>query len=634
MSDSIKHECGIALVRLLKPLEYYHEKYGTLLYGLNRMYLLMEKQHNRGQDGAGLASLKFDMPPGKQYMDIAKSNSSMPIKDTLGIAYEDANRALEHHPEYLEDKKLAKDHLRFVGELYLGHLRYGTCGKNNPENLHPFFRENNWRTRNLAIAGNFNMTNIDEVLADLVAKGQFPVRTNDTSIILEKIGHALDDENERLYQKFKAEGKTKNQISQAVAKKLNVDKVLKDASEVWDGGYVIAGLMGHGDSFVLRDPKGIRPAYYYIDDEVAVVASERPVIMTAFDVRLEKVQEIEPGKALIIRRDGEIKFEQIKPVDSEPKKCSFERIYFSRGTDADIYRERKMLGRLLADPILKSINGDIKNTVFSYIPNTASVAFQGLAEGLNDYCREKQIKEILENKDTLTKENLNDILSERPRREFIAVKDVKMRTFITQEDQRDDMVAHVYDVTYGQVKEYIDNLVVIDDSIVRGTTLKQSIFTMLDRLGPKKIIVASSAPQVRYPDCYGIDMTRMGEFIAFRAVVELLNETKQRNVLTSVYKKCKAQQKLPKEEMVNYVQEIYDLFSVEQITKKITQLLTPEGINAEVEIVYQSVENLHKACPGHIGDWYFTGNYPTPGGVKVVNTAFINYMEGCNERSY
>lgn len=634
MSDSIKHECGIALVRLLKPLEYYQEKYGTMLYGLNRMYLLMEKQHNRGQDGAGLASLKFDMPPGKQYIDIAKSNAPMPIKETLNIAFEDAKWASEHHPEYLSDKKLAKDHLRFVGELYLGHLRYGTSGKNSLENLHPFFRENNWRTRTLAVAGNFNMTNMDEILADLVAKGQFPIKTNDTAIILEKIGHALDDENERLYQKLKAEGKTKMQISQTVAKNLNVERVLREASDFWDGGYVMAGMMGHGDSFVMRDPKGIRPAFYYMDDEVVVVASERPVIMTSFNVRVENVHELEPGKAMIIRRNGEVKFEQIKETDSDPKKCSFERIYFSRGTDAEIYKERKTLGRLLAEPILKSVNHDMRNTVFSYIPNTASVAFQGLAEGLSDYCRQKQIKEILENKDNLTTERLDAILSERPRREFIAVKDVKMRTFITQEDQRDDMVAHVYDVTYGQVKEYTDNLVVIDDSIVRGTTLKQSILRILDRLGPKKIIVASSAPQVRYPDCYGIDMTRMGEFIAFKAVVELLNETKQRNILNSVYKKCKAQQKLPKEEMVNYVKEIYDLFTVDQVTKKITQLLTPADINAEVEIVYQTIENLHKACPANTGDWYFTGNYPTPGGNKVVNTAFINYMEGVNERSY
>lgn len=633
MSEQIKHECGIAMLRLLKPLEYYQEKYGNA-WALNRMYLLMEKQHNRGQDGAGLANIKFDTKPGEQYINITKSNSSKPIQDVFAEAFKDMRTLQKEQPEKSEDINYLKQNARFVGELFLGHLRYGTFGKNELENLHPFLRENNWKTRNLVLAGNFNLTNIDEMLDKLISLGQHPVKVADTAIVLEKIGKFLDREVERLFKHYKQQGLPNIEISERIAADLDIKEILTSSAKKWDGGYVMAGMMGHGDAFVLRDENGIRPCFYYCNDEIAVVASERPAIMTTFNVPLAEVQELEPGNAIIIKKNGTITIEQIKTPAQPAAKCSFERIYFSRGTDADIYNERKALGKLICPRVLQAIDYDIKNTVISYIPNTASVAFQGMAEAFTEYANNRRIKAILENKDRLDEAMLQDIFSIHPRREYIAVKDVKMRTFITQDSERDDMVAHVYDVTYGQVREYVDNLVVIDDSIVRGTTLKQSIVRILDRLGPKKIVIASSAPQIRYPDCYGIDMSRLGDFIAFNAAIALLKENGQSSLIDEVYRKSKAQENKPKEEIVNYVKEIYAPFTDEQISAKITELATPDKINAKIEIVYNTIEALHKACPNHRGDWYFTGNYPTPGGNKVVNRAFINYYEGNNKRAY
>lgn len=633
MSEQIKHECGIAMLRLLKPLEYYQEKYGNA-WALNRMYLLMEKQHNRGQDGAGLANIKFDTKPGEQYINITKSNSSKPIQDVFAEAFKDMRTLQKEQPEKSEDINYLKQHARFTGELFLGHLRYGTFGKNELENLHPFLRENNWKTRNLVLAGNFNLTNIDEMLDKLISLGQHPVKVADTAIVLEKIGKFLDREVERLFKHYKQQGLPNVEISERIAADLDIKEILTSSAKKWDGGYVMAGMMGHGDAFVLRDENGIRPCFYYCNDEIAVVASERPVIMTTFNVPLAEVKELEPGHAIIIKKNGTITIEQIKAPAAPAAKCSFERIYFSRGTDADIYNERKALGKLICPRVLQAIDYDIKNTVISYIPNTASVAFQGMAEAFTEYANRQKIKVILENKDRLDEAMLQDIFSIHPRREYIAVKDVKMRTFITQDSERDDMVAHVYDVTYGQVREYVDNLVVIDDSIVRGTTLKQSIVRILDRLGPKKIVIASSAPQIRYPDCYGIDMSRLGDFIAFNAAIALLKENGQSSLIDEVYRKSKAQENKPKEEIVNYVKEIYAPFTDEQISAKITELATPDKINAKIEIVYNTIEALHKACPNHRGDWYFTGNYPTPGGNKVVNRAFINYYEGNNKRAY
>ncbi len=633
MSEQIKHECGIAMLRLLKPLEYYQEKYGNA-WALNRMYLLMEKQHNRGQDGAGLANIKFDTKPGEQYINITKSNSSKPIQDVFAEAFKDMRTLQKEQPEKSEDINYLKQHARFTGELFLGHLRYGTFGKNELENLHPFLRENNWKTRNLVLAGNFNLTNIDEMLDKLISLGQHPVKVADTAIVLEKIGKFLDREVERLFKHYKQQGLPNIEISERIAADLDIKEILTSSAKKWDGGYVMAGMMGHGDAFVLRDENGIRPCFYYCNDEIAVVASERPAIMTTFNVPLAEVQELEPGNAIIIKKNGTITIEQIKTPAQPAAKCSFERIYFSRGTDADIYNERKALGKLICPRVLQAIDYDIKNTVISYIPNTASVAFQGMAEAFTEYANNRRIKAILENKDRLDEAMLQDIFSIHPRREYIAVKDVKMRTFITQDSERDDMVAHVYDVTYGQVREYADNLVVIDDSIVRGTTLKQSIVRILDRLGPKKIVIASSAPQIRYPDCYGIDMSRLGDFIAFNAAIALLKENGQSALIDEVYHKSKAQENKPKEEIINYVKEIYAPFTDEQISAKITELATPDKINAKIEIVYNTIEALHKACPNHRGDWYFTGNYPTPGGNKVVNRAFINYYEGNNKRAY
>lgn len=633
MSEQIKHECGIAMLRLLKPLEYYQEKYGNA-WTLNRMYLLMEKQHNRGQDGAGLANVKFDTKPGEQYINITKSNSSTPIQDIFAEAFKDMKMLQKEEPEKAGDIKWLEHNARFTGELFLGHLRYGTFGKNELENLHPFLRENNWKTRNLVLAGNFNLTNIDEMLDKLISLGQHPVKVADTAIILEKIGKFLDREVETLFKQYKQQGLTNVEISERVAESLNIETILSSAAKKWDGGYVMAGLIGHGDAFVLRDENGIRPCFYYCNDEIAVVASERPAIMTTFNVPLTEVKELEPGCAIIIKRNGKISISRIKQAVQKPAKCSFERIYFSRGTDADIYEERKALGKLICPRVLQAIDYDIKNTVISYIPNTASVAFQGMAEAFTDYANQQKIKSILANKNNLDEEKLKEIFTLHPRREYIAVKDVKLRTFITQDSERDDMVAHVYDVTYGQVREYVDNLVVIDDSIVRGTTLKQSIVRILDRLGPKKIVIASSAPQIRYPDCYGIDMSRLGDFIAFNAAIALLKENGQAGLIDEVYHKSKAQENKPKEEIVNYVKEIYAPFTDEQISGKITELVTPDNINAKTEVVYNTIESLHKACPAHTGDWYFTGNYPTPGGNKVVNRAFINYYEGNNKRAY
>lgn len=633
MSEQIKHECGIAMLRLLKPLEYYQEKYGNA-WALNRMYLLMEKQHNRGQDGAGLANIKFDTKPGEQYINITKSNSSKPIQDIFNDAFADMKRLQKESPDKISDVQWLKQNARFVGELFLGHLRYGTFGKNELDNLHPFLRENNWKTRNLVLAGNFNLTNIDEMLDKLISLGQHPVKVADAAIILEKIGKFLDRDVERIFKQYKAQRMPNIEISQRIGEELDIETILTSSAKKWDGGYVMAGLIGHGDAFVLRDENGIRPCFYYYDDEIAVVASERPVIMTTFNKPLTEIKELEPGHAIIIKKNGQISIKQIKEPAKKPAKCSFERIYFSRGTDADIYEERKALGKLICPRVLQAIDYDIKNTVISYIPNTASVAFQGMAEAFADYANEQKIKAILENKDRLDETVLRDIFTLAPRREYIAVKDVKLRTFITKDSERDDMVAHVYDVTYGQVREYVDNLVVIDDSIVRGTTLKQSIVRILDRLGPKKIVIASSAPQIRYPDCYGIDMSRMGEFIAFNAAIALLKESGQEHIIEEVYRKSKAQENLPKEEIVNYVKEIYAPFTDEQISAKITELVTPDNINAEIEIVFNTIESLHKACPENTGDWYFTGDYPTPGGNKVVNRAFINYYEGNNQRAY
>ena len=633
MSDSIKHECGIALVRLLKPLDYYLEKYGTATYGINKLYLLMEKQHNRGQDGAGVANIKFDMQPGERYISRHRSNSNKPIQDVFDKINGAIQEVYEKDPELLKDTDWLKKNVGFTGELFLGHLRYGTFGRNSIENCHPFLRQNNWMTRNLVVAGNFNLTNVDELFDLLVNIGQHPKEMSDTVTVLEKIGHFLDEENNKLFKEYKTLGYSNEEISSLIAKKMDVQSILKNAALDWDGGYAMAGLMGHGDAFVLRDPSGIRPAHYYQDDEVVVVTAERPAIQTAFNVPLESIKEIKPGHALIIKRDGTVS-EQLVREPLEEKQCSFERIYFSRGSDADIYKERKELGRSITPEVLKSIDYDVDNSVFSFIPNTAETAFYGMVKGMEDYINQNKLKEIRALGPDATDEQLTEVLSKRARAEKIAIKDAKLRTFITQDSGRDDLVAHVYDVTYGAIAMGKDNLVVIDDSIVRGTTLKQSIFRILDRLGPKKIVIVSSAPQIRYPDCYGIDMAKLGDFIAFVAAITLLKEQGKDAIITDVYKRCKAQVNLPKEEIRNYVKEIYAPFTAEEISAKISQLLRPEGIKAEVQVIYQTIEGLHKAIPNHKGDWYFTGDYPTPGGNKVVNKSFINYIEGKNERAY
>ena len=631
MSDAIKHECGVAMLRLRKPLNFYVKKYGTALYALNKMYLLMEKQHNRGQDGAGLASIKMNVLPGKRYISRHRSTAAKPIQDLFSYINQRFVDLQENNPEKLKDAAWLQEHVAFTGELMLGHLRYGTYGGNSIEQCHPFLRQSNWRTRSLVLAGNFNMTNVDELFSHLIELGQHPKEKADTVTILEKIGHFLDEENDRVYYEYK--GKLSQQeISEKIAEELNVQDLLVNSAKRWDGGYVMCGMLGHGDAFALRDPSAIRPAYYYQDDEVVVVASERPVIQTAFNVPAESIQEIDRGHAFIIKRDGSTAMLPVTP-QKERKACSFERIYFSRGNDQDIYKERIALGKRLCPSILESINYDVKNTVFSFIPNTAEVSFYGMVKGVEDYLDEVKAKKIAALEGKATPKQVQEIISMRTRAEKIAIKDAKLRTFITQDDSRDDLVAHVYDITYGTVKP-TDNLVMIDDSIVRGTTLRQSILRILDRLGPKKIIIVSSAPQIRYPDCYGIDMAKMGDFIAFQAAVSLLKENNQESLLEEVYAKCKAQEILPKDEVLNYVKEVYKSFPAEQISNKIAELLTPQNMQAEVDIIYQSIENLHASCQNHQGDWYFTGNYPTPGGNKVVNKAFINYMEGKNERAY
>ncbi len=633
MSDSIKHECGIAVLRLLKPLEYYKEKYGSAFYGIEKMYLLLEKQHNRGQDGAGLASVKLNMKAGERYISRIRSNEAQPIQDVFTQINERINASVSSFSEENQnDIDYLKQNVPYIGELFLGHVRYGTYGKNSIENVHPFLRLNNWMHRNLIVAGNFNMTNVKTLFDNLVELGMHPKEMTDTVTVMENIGHFLDDEVLDLYQQCKNEGLSKRESSPEIAERIDIGKILKRASKYWDGGYAMAGLLGHGDGFVFRDPAGIRPAFFYQDDEIVVVASERPVIQTAFNVPFDQIQEINPGNALIIKKNGKTYQEEIIPP--LPKKaCSFERIYFSRGSDAKIYEERKELGKLVLPDVLKAIDNDTDNTVFSYIPNTAETSFFGLSEAANDFLNHRKNQEILNTRKTLTKEKLEALLSVKIRTEKIAIKDAKLRTFITSDNSRNDLVAHVYDVTYGVVKP-TDNLVIIDDSIVRGTTLKTSIIRMLDRLNPKKIVIVSSAPQIRYPDCYGIDMAKIGDFVAFRAALELLKENGKAHIIEDIYKKSKAQEKLKDNEVINYVKEIYAPFTDEQISDKVAELVSPSDLKAELKVIFQSVENLHKACPENLGDWYFTGDYPTPGGNRVVNQAFINFYEGNNKRAY
>ncbi|OCX54118.1 amidophosphoribosyltransferase [Mucilaginibacter sp. PPCGB 2223] len=634
MSESIKHECGIAFIRLLKPLSYYQKKYGTALYGLNKLYLLMEKQHNRGQDGAGVATIKLDIEPGKRYISRHRSMASNAVADIFEYIQKKFADIQKEQPEKMADAEWLKNNVSFTGEVLLGHLRYGTHGKNSVENCHPFLRQNNWMTRNLVIAGNFNMTNVDELLQQLYDLGQHPKEKADTVTVLEKIGHFLDSEVQGLFDQYKREGLDDNaEISRLIAKDLDVAKILKKSAKNWDGGYTISGIFGHGDAFVMRDPAGIRPAFYYVNDEIVVAASERPAIQTAFNVPIGDIKEVQPGHALVVKKNGKITEEMFSdPV--EKKACSFERIYFSRGSDADIYRERKQLGRLLCDQILSAVDHDMENTVFSYIPNTAEIAYYGLVEGMHKYIKQQQRDILLSKAGALTDKEITKVLNMAPRIEKIAIKDVKLRTFITQDADRSEMVAHVYDTTYGVIKGGADTLVALDDSIVRGTTLKQSILKILDRLGPKKIVVVSSAPQIRYPDCYGIDMSRMGEFVAFEAAISLLKESGRYQVIADVYEKCQNSSKLPKEQVENYVKEIYAPFTDQEISDRIAQIITPKEIKAKVQVVYQTLDNLHIACPNHIGDWYFSGNYPTAGGNKVVNRAFVNWMEGKNQRAY
>jgi amidophosphoribosyltransferase len=632
MSDAIKHECGISVIRLLKPLEYYKEKYGSAFYGVNKMYLMMEKQHNRGQDGAGFASIKLDVNPGERYMSRVRSCAQQPIQDIFAQINERINNELKAHPEYEQNVALQKKHIPYIGELLLGHVRYGTFGKNSIESVHPFLRQNNWMHRNLIVAGNFNMTNVNELFDNLVQLGQHPKEMADTVTVMEKIGHFLDDAVAKLYKQIKKEGYTKQEASPLIAERLKVGKILRRATKNFDGGFAMAGLLGHGDAFVLRDAAGIRPAYYYRDEEIVVVASERPAIQTVFNVPYEEVKELEPGKAIIIKKNGDSHIKQILEP-TERKACSFERIYFSRGSDKEIYQERKELGKRVFPQILKAIDHDLKNTVFSYIPNTAETSFFGMVKEAQNYLNKKKEEQILALGASMTSEQLHHILDVRPRIEKVAIKDAKLRTFITQDDSRDDLVAHVYDISYGSVKKG-DNLVIIDDSIVRGTTLKKSILRILDRLNPKKIIVVSSAPQIRYPDCYGIDMAKLEDFIAFKAALELHRERNTMHLVDEIYTKCLNQVKTPDKKVINHVKEFYAPFSAQEISEKIGQLLSPEDIKAEVAIIYQSIESLHQACPKNLGDWYFTGDYPTPGGNRVVNKAFINFYEGKNERAY
>ncbi|MFS4492610.1 amidophosphoribosyltransferase [Maribacter sp. 2308TA10-17] len=632
MSDAIKHECGISVIRLLKPLEYYKEKYGTAFYGVNKMYLMMEKQHNRGQDGAGFASIKLDMNAGERYMSRVRSSQQQPIQDIFAQINDRINAEIEQNPEYANDVALQKKNIPYIGELLLGHVRYGTFGKNSIESVHPFLRQNNWMHRNLIMAGNFNMTNVHELFDNLVQLGQHPKEMADTVTVMEKIGHFLDDAVAKLYKQIKKEGYNKQEASPLIAERLKIAKILRRAAKNFDGGYAMAGLLGHGDAFVLRDPAGIRPAYYYQDDEVAVVASERPAIQTVFNVSYDQVHELDPGHAFIIKKDGSTSLKQVLE-STERKACSFERIYFSRGSDKEIYQERKELGKLIFPKILDAIDHNIKKTVFSYIPNTAETSFFGMVKEAQNYLNKKKEEQILSIGSKITSEELHEILDVRPRIEKVAIKDAKLRTFITQDDSRDDLVAHVYDISYGSVDKG-DNLVIIDDSIVRGTTLKKSILRILDRLSPKKIIVVSSAPQIRYPDCYGIDMAKLEDFIAFRAALALHKDRGTVGIVEDIYKKCLTQIDTKDTDVVNYVKEFYAPFTADEISKKSGELLSPKDIKAEVEIIYQTIENLHQACPKNLGDWYFTGNYPTAGGNRVVNRAFINFFEGKNQRAY
>ncbi len=630
MSDIIKHECGIALIRLRKPYSYYVDKYGTPFYALNKMYLLMEKQHNRGQDGAGLATIKIDVPQGTKYISRYRSIQPNPISDIFKRVDKKFSKSLKRNKDKKKDGKWLQENVAFTGEVLLGHLRYGTHGKNSIESCHPFLRQNNWRSRNLVVAGNFNMTNVDDLFHKLVELGQHPKEKADTVTVLEKIGHFLDEENERIFRKYKDQY-TNQEISGIIQDELDLQRVLRRSCKDFDGGYAMCGLTGYGASFVARDPAGIRPAYYYADDEIVVVASEKPAIKTAFNIDFNEIKEVTPGSALIIEKSGE--FSEKPFIDQlEKKSCSFERIYFSRGTDPEIYAERKKLGKNLVPQILESVDYDLENTVFSYIPNTAETSFWGMIEGLEDHLLKVKKKAIIKDKET-DEQELNRILGLKPRIEKLVIKDVKLRTFITDDNARDDMVAHVYDTTYEVIKKGVDTLVVIDDSIVRGTTLEKSIIKMLDRLGPKKIIIVSSAPAIRYPDCYGIDMSKMKEFVAFRALLELLKESQQEFKLDDVYDKCN-RSKISREGSPNYVKELYGLFSDKQIEDKIAEIVRPKDIKAEVQVIYQTVEGLHQACPNHTGDWYFTGDYPTFGGNKVVNKAFVNFMEGKTVRAY
>ena len=632
MSELIKHECGIALLQLKKPLSFYKDKYGSALYGINKMYLLMEKQHNRGQDGAGFASIKYNMSPGQRYISRVRSAKSQPIQHIFKTIKERIEKQLQITPELLSHPEKLKEEVPYIGELMLGHVRYGTFGKNSIESVHPFLRQNNWMHRNLIVAGNFNLTNVSQLFDNLVDLGQHPKERADTITVMEKIGHFLDDAVSKIYKNLRHEGYTKAQASPLIAERLKLSKILRKASKNWDGGYAMAGLLGHGDSFVLRDPIGIRPVYFYSDEELVVVASERPVIQTVFNIPFEKIEELEPGNAIITKKSGVTEIKEIlKP--KEKRACSFERIYFSRGGDSEIYKERKKLGEMLFPQVNKAIKGDLKNTVFSFIPNTAETSFYGMIGAVQDHVRDNLKKELTKPK-TPDLSSLLKKLDLKPRIEKIAIKDAKLRTFITEDRDRDDLVAHVYDITYGVVKT-TDNLVIIDDSIVRGTTLQKSILKMLDRLGPKKIIIVSSAPQIRYPDCYGIDMAKLEEFIAFRAVLKLHQEDgNKESIVQKIYQKCIKSIEEGIESPPNHVKEIYDSFSDEQISEKIANLLKEDNINAEVEVIFQTIGGLHKACPKNLGDWYFSGDYPTPGGCRVVNKAFINFVEKNNRRAY
>lgn len=630
MADQIKHECGIALVRLLKPLSFYDKKYGTWQYGLNKLYLLMEKQHNRGQEGAGLAAVKLNPSPGSEFIFRERALGSGAISEVFANVHGSFNH---FHADKLQDVDFAKRNVPYAAELFLGHLRYSTTGRTSMSYVHPFLRRNNWASRNLAIAGNFNMTNVEEMFNHLISEGQHPRDYADTFVILELLGHYLDREVQYQYDKYKDSYIDGHELSEKIESELDIPFLLKRAAKLWDGGYILSGLVGCGDAFIIRDPWGIRTAFYYHDDEVFAVASERPVIQTAFNLKKEQIKEIQPGEALILKKDGTFYLSQI----IEPNKitpCSFERIYFSRGSDYDIYRERKKLGKLLIPYILDIINHDFDNTVFSFIPNTAEVAYIGMLEGLESHFNHERALLISENKASLSKEDIEAILSKRVRSEKVAIKDIKLRTFIAQGNTRDDLAAHVYDVTYGSIHRGKDTLVIIDDSIVRGTTLKQSIIKILDRLDPVKIVIVSSSPQIRYPDCYGIDMSKMSDFIAFRAAMELLKSEDKQHIVDEVYRKSVAQKNKRPDEMVNYVKEIYGQFTDQQVADKIAEMLTPKETKAEVKIVFQTIEDLHIACPDHKGDWYFSGNYPTPGGNKVVNNAFINYIENSEHKTY